>query len=286
MAIHFFKDARYFQLLFQGSFLAYGLIFLHWHAEWMLYATYFVGCVATQWLCELLVHRKKAGSQECVGYGIAGLPSALITAFGLSLLLKTNDLFIASSITVIAIASKFVLRRGNKHIFNPSAFGIVTGMLCTDTVWIDTGQWGNDTVLFFGVICLGYIVVTRVQQLDLSIAFLSVYACLQFGRQVIFLGWPIDFFVQSITTGSLLLFSFFMITDPKTTPNHPWARVCWAMAVAGITFYLSTFYFIPGAPVWVLVATQPLVPLLDRLFNGKTFTWQLPPNASPLVTGR
>jgi len=157
----------------------------------------------------------------------------------------------------------------------------VATILLTDTAWFSPGQWGSSTVILFGVLCLGFIVVTRVQKLDVSLAFLLTYAGLLFTRQVVFLQWPADFFVQSISTGSLLLFSFFMITDPKTTPNHSLARIVWAMAVAAAAFYFATFHFMNGTPVWVLVFSQPLVPLLDKLFKGRAFEWK---NRPPLTS--
>jgi Na+-translocating ferredoxin:NAD+ oxidoreductase RnfD subunit len=115
-----------------------------------------------------------------------------------------------------------------------------------------------------------------VQKLDTSLAFLGTFAALLFARQIIYLGWPLDFFIQSISTGSLLLFSFFMITDPKTTPNHTAARIIWSMLVAAAAFYLSTFKWVNGAPVYVLVCLQPLVPLLDYLMKAKKFDWKSP----------
>ena len=146
-------------------------------------------------------------------------------------------------------------------------------MLLTGNAWISPGQWGSGIVILFAVMSLGFIIVTKVQKLDISIAFLGTFGLLLFIRQVIYLGWPLDYFVQSISTGSLLLFSFFMITDPKTTPNHRIARIAWSMAVAGVAFYLTTFKFMNGAPLWVLVFAQPLVPVLDRLFKANPFQW-------------
>jgi Na+-translocating ferredoxin:NAD+ oxidoreductase RnfD subunit len=125
----------------------------------------------------------------------------------------------------------------------------------------------------FGVCCLGFIVVTKVQKLDVSIAFLGTYILLLFIRQVLYLGWPPDFFMQSITTGSLLLFSFFMISDPKTAPDHKTARIIWAVLIGIISFYLTAFKFINAAPVWVLILSAPLVPLLDTIFRAKRFQW-------------
>ncbi len=269
MQIAVFKDARYFQLLFQSIFLGYGIYFLGWNAEWWLYLTYFSVSIVTQFSFEFYKSRKNLWNRFKWS-----LPSVLISSFGLSLLLKTNHPEIAALAAFISISSKFLIRINGKHIFNPSALGIVSAILLTDKAWFSPGQWGSSTVILFGVCCLGFIVVTRVQKLDTSIAFLTTFSALLFTRQIIYLGWPIDFFVQSISTGSLLLFSFFMITDPKTTPNHSTARVVWSMLVAVIAFYLTTFRFINGAPVWVLVFLQPLVPILDNIFKAKQFEWK------------
>ena len=272
MRISTFKDARYFQILFQSIFLAFGIVYLGWKAEWWLYATYFAVSIATQTLFEF-----SRGGQSLRKRLQFSLPSVLISSFGLSLLLKTSYIEVAALAAFISIASKFILRINGKHIFNPSALGIVTAILFTGKAWFSPGQWGSSTIILFGVGCLGVIVVTKIQKLDTSLAFLITFSSLLFIRQIIYLGWPIDFFVQSISTGSLLLFSFFMITDPKTTPNHRMARILWSMLIAASAFYLVTFKFINGAPVWVLVLLQPLVPLFDKAFTDKRFEWKKPP---------
>jgi enediyne biosynthesis protein E5 len=267
-----FKDARYFQVIFQCTFLCYGIFYLNWDSDWKLYATYTGVSLALQMGIEFFT-TKRYDSWK----------SALISSLGLCLLLKTNSLYIAAGAASLSIISKYILRFNGKHIFNPSALGIAAAVWLTGNAWISPGQWGSNIVLFFAVVSFGFIVVTRVQKLDISIAFLGTFAGLLFVRQVIYLGWPMDYFVQSVSTGSLLLFSFFMITDPKTTPNHRIARIVWAMAVAATAFYLTAFKFINGAPIWVLVLAQPLVPLLDMLFRSKRFEWQ-PPQFKPAVT--
>ncbi len=276
MQFAIFKDARYFQVIFQSVFLSYGIFYLHWNAEWWRYATYFSVSIFTQIICEIVFRRNNYSifSSEWWKKFSVGIPSALISSFGLSLLLKTNNLQVAVFAAAISILSKYIIRINGRHIFNPSALGIVSAIFLTGNAWISTGQWGSNMVMLFGAISLGFIVVTRVQQLDVSLIFLGTFALLLFARQIIFLGWPLDFFVQSISTGSLLLFSFFMITDPRTTPNHATARIVWAGVIAVVSFYLTTFYFINGAPVWVLILMQPLVPVLDKVFKAKVFEWR------------
>jgi Na+-transporting NADH:ubiquinone oxidoreductase subunit NqrB len=270
MQLSFFKDARYFQILFQSIFLGYGIFYLQWQQAWWLYAIYFGVSLSSQFVFEYFFGKKELPFLKRYLFSI---PSVIISSFGLSLLLKTNFIWVAALAAFISIASKFTIKVKGKHIFNPSALGIVASIVLTDKAWFSPGQWGSSTVILFGVCCLGIIVVTKVQKLDTSIAFLATFASLLFIRQIIYLGWPLDFFVQSISTGSLLLFSFFMITDPKTTPNHKLARIIWSMLVAAIAFYIATFKFINGAPVWILVCMQPLVPVVDWLFKAKPFEW-------------
>lgn len=257
-----FKDARYFQVVFQCLFLCYGIFYLHWDAEWELYLTYIGVSLSLQLAIEYFTNKHYDSYK-----------SALISSMGLCLLLKTNNLYVAAGAAAISILSKYILRYKGKHIFNPSALGIAVAVWLGGNAWISPGQWGSNAVLFFGVLSLGVIVVTKVQKLDVTLAFLGTFAALLFARQIIYQGWPMDYFIQSISTGSLLLFSFFMITDPKTTPNHRVARVLWAVAIAGVAFYLTAFKFMNGAPILVLVLAQPLVPLLDALFKAKRFEW-------------
>jgi Na+-transporting NADH:ubiquinone oxidoreductase subunit NqrB len=191
----------------------------------------------------------------------------------LCLLLKTNHWYICIIAAALTVLSKYILRYKSKHIFNPSAFGIVATVLITKDAWLSPAQWGSGVVIFFAVCCLGLIVVSKVQKLDITLAFLFTFGGLLFARQIIYLNWSADVFVQSISTGSLLLFSFFMISDPKTAPNHKVARVIWAMLIAAVAFYLSAFKWMNSTPVYVLVFAAPLVPLLDWFFKAKQFEW-------------
>ena len=61
--------------------------------------------------------------------------------------------------------------------------------------------------------------------------------------------------------GSLLLFSFFMITDPMTTPNAPKARIAWSILVALITFGMGAFAHVHTAPMWALFALCAITPV-------------------------
>ena len=151
-----FKDARYFQIIFQSIFLSYGIFVLHWRNESWLYATYFITSLAVQFVCEYFFGKTHLPFLQRFKNGI---PSVLISSFGLSLLLKTNYWWVGVLAATVSILSKYILRINGKHIFNPSALGIVVVVLVTGNAWISPGQWGSGAVIIFGVLSLGFIVV-------------------------------------------------------------------------------------------------------------------------------
>jgi Na+-translocating ferredoxin:NAD+ oxidoreductase RnfD subunit len=266
-------DARYFQILFQGTFLTYGLAYLGWQAEWLQFTLYIGSALLFQWLFDSGRQKKWQPITGANSFLKQGGLSALISAASLCLLLKTNDWRICILASFISIASKFIIRFRGKHIFNPSALGIVAVIYFTNNAWLTPAQWGSNTVIFFMVATLGTIVITRVQKLDVCLAFLFTFLGCLFYRQVIYQNWPADHFWHSMSTGSLLLFTFFMISDPKTAPNHPLARVLWGSAVGALAFYMSAFKFMNATPIKALVLLAPLVPVLDALFKSRSFQW-------------
>src|SRR6187551_3149112 len=267
--LSFALDPRYFQVVFQAIFLSYGILFLHWNADWQHYIISIGGCLLFQYAADSIKSKRFLNPTEFDRWGF----SVLISAMSLCLLLKTNDWYVSLLAALLTVASKYILRFNKKHIFNPSAFGIVATLLLTKDAWLSPGQWGSNAVIFFGVVTFGTIVVTRVQKLDVSLAFLLTFIGLLYWRQVYVLGWPTDYFIHSVSTRSLLLFTFFMISDPRTSPNHPIARIIWAVLIAAVSFYLAAFKWKFNTIIWVLVAAAPLVPLLDKIFKAKSFYW-------------
>jgi Na+-transporting NADH:ubiquinone oxidoreductase subunit NqrB len=111
-------------------------------------------------------------------------------------------------------------------------------------------------------------------RIDISLAFIASFFGLEFMRSVLWLGWPIDYFGHMVTNGALLLFTFFMITDPMTTPNHPKARIAWAILVGILTFGLNHIFILnSGAPIWALFIISPLTLVFDKFFKSQKFAW-------------
>ncbi len=83
--------------------------------------------------------------------------------------------------------------------------------------------------------------------------------------------------MHQLANGGLLLFAFFMISDPMTIPNRRGARVAYAIVVAIAAFLWQFALFKPNALVWALFLCTPLVPLLDKWWPAEKFEWREPP---------
>jgi hypothetical protein len=256
------KDPRYFQILFLGSFLSYGLLFLGWKVDYLQYVAVISTSVVTQIAFSLWK-----------GKPLHSIKSALITSLGLSMLLKAASPWYFALAGFIAIASKFLFVYKGKHLFNPANIGIVACLLLTDKVWVSPGQWGSDMVLVFFMGMAGITVLLRIGRIETSLAFLGALFLFQYLRVVAYQGWDFPVLMHKFSSGTLLLFAFFMITDPMTIPNQRRARIPWAILVAVIAFVLSSKYFVYTAAIWALFAVTPVTVLIDHFFKAKKFEW-------------
>jgi Na+-transporting NADH:ubiquinone oxidoreductase subunit NqrB len=207
--------------------------------------------------------------------GLAFEPrSALISGLSLCLLLRTNHLYLAFAASFASIASKFLLRAGGKHVFNPTNFGLVALLGTTGAVWVSPGQWGSAAFFAFLMACLGGLVVNRAARADVTFAFLLSYAGLLFAR-ALWLGDPLSIPLHQLQSGALLLFAFFMVSDPRTTPDTRAGRVLFAAAVALGAAWVQFRLFRTNGLLWSLFACSLLVPLLDRLLPGPRYRWNV-----------
>ena len=162
-----------------------------------------------------------------------------------------------------------------KHVFNPANFAIVTLMLASNHAWISSGQWGNAAIGAFALACLGFIVLTRARRSETTITFLIAYATLMFGR-ALWLGDPLSIPLHQMQNGALLIFAFFMISDPKTTPDARIGRVIYAALVASVAYFIQFILYEPSAPVLALIFCAPVVPVIDAFFRGQIYRWNQP----------
>ncbi len=264
------SDPRVLQVAFLGTFLVLGFCTLGFQMEMWMPPVLLATTCATQWLCERLLGRPGSGYL-----------SPLITALGLSLLLRTDTFWVAPLAAVVAISSKFLLRFRGKHVFNPANLGLTVAILLTGHAWCSPAQWGEWGILLAWLLALGLAVTHRAFRTDVSLAFLGSWVLLKAAR-VLFLGQPAPVLLHQLSVGSLILFTFFMISDPKTTPDRRGARVGLGIAVACLAFFLQHQLWVMNSPIWALLLLSPLVPVLDGLWPASRFQWP----TGPLTQGR
>ena len=256
-------DPRIFQISALAALLIYGMGWLEFEVGPAQAVVTLAGVLLMQWLCSRLWKLERFEPK-----------SALISGLSLCLLLRTNHLALAAAGAAVTIAGKFVLRWRGKHLFNPTNFGLMAMMLATNgAVWVSPGQWGN--VAFFGflMVCIGGLVVMRAARSDVTLAFLGFYLALMFGRSL-YLGEPMTIPLHRLQSGALLLFAFFMISDPKTTPDSRAGRIVFAALVAYGAWYVQFRLFRTNGLLWSLAGLSLAVPLIDWLLPGRRYVWK------------
>lgn len=209
--------------------------------------------------------------------------SAMITALSLILLLRASEPMWFAIAASLAIGSKFLVRINHKHVFNPANSAIVALMLLTDDVWVSTGQWGNTAIAAFALACCGFLVLTRAKRAETTLAFLIAYAVLLIGRTM-WLGDPLAIPVHQLQNGALLLFAFFMISDPRTAPDAATGRLLYGTLVAAVGFVIQFNFYKPYGPLLALFLCAPMVPLIDVLLRGVRYRWDNVNEAAGPVT--
>jgi Na+-transporting NADH:ubiquinone oxidoreductase subunit NqrB len=256
------KDARMFQILFLALLLTAGVLLRDFSLHPLQMALAFAAGLATQafWL-------KRLGLEQ------RGFLSAIVTCCGLSLLLRSDTMWAHPLAATLAMSSKFVLRIHGKHLYNPANLGVIAAITLIPGTWVSPGQWGNDLALAVWLLMLGTIVTTRARRLDISWMFLGAFLGLV-ALRVMLLGQSWAIWWHQLGNGALLLFAFFMISDPMTIPNRRGSRIAYALIVAAAAVGWQYLLFRPNALIWALFLATPLVPLLDRLFPGEGFSWR------------
>jgi Na+-translocating ferredoxin:NAD+ oxidoreductase RnfD subunit len=171
----------------------------------------------------------------------------------------------------ISLLSKHVIRWRGEHVFNPSNIGLVICFLALgrnraaplDFWWGPTSAW---LALALAVIVTGgFAILWRLQLMRVAVGFWVAFAAaigvLAAAGHTMTARWhlgPISGFHLwwvLVTSPEVLVFLFFMITDPKTAPRSPAGRLAYAVSLgllAGVLIAPTTSEF--AAKVALLAA--------------------------------
>ena len=185
--------------------------------------------------------------------------SAMLTGSGVALILRVVGTpaddpwtfyawYVFAAVAGLSLLSKYVIRRRGSHIFNPSNIGLVVAFVVLgpsrveplDFWWAPLNGWMIAAYLVIGV--GGFLITRRLALLGLAAAFWIALAAglglLAASGHCMTANWafaPVcgfDFWRVVVTSPEVMIFLFFMITDPKTVPTGRVGRVVFGVLVA------------------------------------------------------
>ena len=211
------------------------------------------------------------------------LLSAHITGLACAMLLYANErlgpIVFAS---VVAICSKTVLRvpagNGTRHFFNPSNFGITVTLLVFSWVSVAPPYQFTENMTGFGdwilpalIVCTGTFLNARfTHRLPLIAAWLGGFVAQAALRSWLF-DTPIIAGLVPMTGVAFVLYTFYMVTDPATTPAARRDQIAFGLSVAAVYGLLMVTHVVFGLffALTIVCAARGLCAFAVRWIRGR-----------------
>jgi hypothetical protein len=221
-----------------------------------------VAAYSTELLLEFIDARTNARPLRFMGGGVRRfveyLLSAHITGLACAMLLYANErLGPVIFASVVAICSKCILRapaaRGTRHFFNPSNFGITVTLLVFAWVSVAPPYQFTENMTGFGdwvlpavIVCTGTFLNARfTRRLPLIAAWLGGFVA-QAALRNLFFETPFDASLIPMTGVAFILYTFYMVTDPATTPEGRREQIAFGLSVAAVYGLLMVAHVVFG----------------------------------------
>jgi hypothetical protein len=173
------------------------------------------------------------------------------------LLMPLEQLWVIAFAAALAVASKRVFRvvsgGRRRHFLNPSNFGITATLLLFPTVGIappyqfaEGTRGAFDWLLPLAVICTGSLLNTKLTgRMPLILAWLAGFVIQAVIRSE-FHGTPLLASLVMMTGFAFILFTFYMVTDPATTPGEPRGQIVFGLSVAALYAVFMELHIVFG----------------------------------------
>lgn len=171
--------------------------------------------------------------------------TALILALIVSPIGQMSDLIFLTWVSLLAMASKYILAVKNKHLFNPAAIAVVL----TSLGWGQSASWwvGN-AWMALPVAIGGYLIVRKIRREDMVANFLLTVISFSIGFGILKHTTPLATLNTVFLHSSLLFFAGVMLTEPLTSPTTKRWQSYFGI-ILGFLFlpqiHFGSFYFTP-----------------------------------------
>ena len=188
--------------------------------------------------------------------------SAYISGISVGMLIRSPAIWPYALCSAISITSKYVLRVKDRHIWNPSNFGICVMLyLAPFAVASLSIQWGNNVWPMLVIWALGCAIIFRLKRLHITLTYVAAFILFAFLRSAITgHAWQAE--IAPITGPMYQLYIFFMITDPKTTVRSKRGQCATVVGVAFVEMILRLFEVV-HAPYYALFLVGPTANLIE-----------------------
>lgn len=191
---------------------------------------------------------------------ITNLESIYISALILALIItpanKIEEYIYLMVVSLITVASKFIIENKMKHIFNPVAIAVYVGSLLT----MGSASWWVGTAIMFPAVLLGgLLLVRKLQRFKMVLGF--IFAALMTISLFTFVnGYDILItFKKTLLDSPILFFAVVMLTEPLTAPPTNQLRIIYGILVGVL--------FSPQLKIGMFYTTPELALLIGNIFS-------------------
>ena len=217
--------------------------------------------IATSMAAELILSRIFFGKWP-------HLASAYITGISVGILIRSPAYWPFALCSLISITSKYVLRVKDRHIWNPSNFGVSAVLFLAGDVAASLSiQWGNFVLPMLVIWALGAAIIWRLRRFHITGTYVVSFVLLALLRAHI-TGDPWLSEISPITGPEYQLFIFFMITDPRTTVRSKTGQCAVAFCVALVEMLMRLDQVI-YAPFYALFMVGPTALLIEMWLESR-----------------
>ncbi|MCC5905809.1 MAG: RnfABCDGE type electron transport complex subunit D [Balneolaceae bacterium] len=238
-------------------------ILLAAHISFGILDTYtkLVSAITAAIATELLLHRFVTGKWR-------NLSSAYISGISAGILVRSPMIWPFALCAAISIASKYLFRFRDSHIWNPTNFGVVVMlMIASDSMAVLSIQWGNNMWAMLVIWLVGLFTIWQVKKFHICATYVIFFLLFAWVRSL-YTGQLFLSEIAPLTGPMYQLFVLFMITDPKTTVSTKKGQ----MLVAFLIAFLEMFFRLGEAvyaPFYALFIVGPIAFIIDKIINER-----------------
>ncbi len=189
--------------------------------------------------------------------------SLYITALILALIVSPpesfNDLsyfFFILWVAIWAMASKYIIAIGKKHIFNPVAVAVV---ITAFSINQSASWWISTTAMTPFILIGGLLIVRKIRRFDMVLSFICVSILGTVVSRFSEISQVPQLIWDSLVSSPTLFFAFVMLTEPLTTPPTKNLRMYYGAIVGAL--------FDPMIRIGSVYSTPELALVVGNLFS-------------------